>query len=86
MGNNKKYYVTIAYGESMESWDTHFFDTEKEREAFIEGVEIGCGWLEHAELEKGITHSEKEEKRVICEGKTPLNSFREDVLGWGKVS
>lgn len=81
MKNSKKFYVTIAFGSSVENEGTHFFNTEEEKEAFIEGVDIGCGWMDYHELKQGTTTNEKEERAALEDGFNLLNDYRKEN-GW----
>ena len=53
---DKGYWVKILWGEAEEYEDTYYFDTEKELNAFLDGVEEGNGWLSY-----DITNSNKKE-------------------------
>ena len=81
-----KHYVTIAYGELMETYETHRFETEAELKAFLEGISVGCGWHNYQELERGEFKNLKEETEVLKRAKTLLNEFRESELGWEAIA
>jgi hypothetical protein len=44
---NKKFKVKINWGQTKESTKTYEFETEKEMDAFLYGVDESNGWLSY---------------------------------------
>jgi len=43
----RRYSVTVLWGETEEQEDTYYFETANELSAFMDGIEEASGWLAH---------------------------------------